>query len=131
MSAVYHGDAEEEEAWEEVDEEEAKQEAAPGEEAIRHLAPWDPEPATPHTQEDQLIQDQLIHIREHLRRAGLSMAAYSGNSGAGELLLDMVGDLVQEICLVQHCQLYMSRCTCIAWTYSSSIIYVSLLLHRS
>ena len=118
MSAVYHGDAEEEEAWEEVDEEEAKQEAAPGEEAIRHLAPWDPEPATPHTQEDQLIQDQLIHIRERLRRAGLSMAALElwidrlrsisviveqgcrsyGNSGAGELLLDMVGDLVQEIC---------------------------------
>ena len=75
MSAVYHADAEEEEAWEEVDEEEAKQEAAPGEEAIRHLAPWDPESATPHTQEDQLIQDQLIHIREPLRRAGIRMAA--------------------------------------------------------
>ena len=41
----------------------------------KHLAPWDLEPAAPHTKEDQLIREQLIHIREHLRRGGLSTAA--------------------------------------------------------
>ena len=84
----------------------------------QHLAPWDLEPAAPHTKEDQLIREQLIHIREHLRRGGLSTAARehwidrlrsvagiveegcrsNGNFGAGELLLDMVGDLLQGIC---------------------------------
>ena len=86
--------------------------------ARKHLAPWDLEPAAPHTKEDQLIREQLIHIREHLRRGELSTAARehwvdrlrsvagiveegcrsNGNFGAGELLLDMVGDLLQDIC---------------------------------
>ncbi len=82
------------------------------------LAPWNLEPAAPHTKEDQLIREQLIHIREHLRREGLSTAAReywidrlrsaagiveegcrsNGNFGAGVLLLDMVGDLLQDVC---------------------------------
>ena len=66
--------------------------------------------------EEAGLEEQAI--REHLRRAGLSMAALdlwidrlrdisaiveqgcrsNGISGAGRLLLDMVGDLVEEIC---------------------------------
>ena len=118
LPAAQHTAAEMVQAREEANTEEAKQATAPGEEAARRLAPWDPEPAAPHSQAEQLNHNQLIQIREQMRRAGLGMAALeewinrlrdisaiieqgcrlNGSSGTGELLLDMVSDLVQDIC---------------------------------
>ena len=89
----------------------------------KHLAPWDLEPAAPHAKEDQRIRQELIRIREHLRRGELSTAACehwvdrlrsvagiveegcrsNGNVGAGFLLLDMVGDLLRDFCSSRIC----------------------------
>ena len=109
--------AEEEEEREDTERKNAKQAIASGEEAASSLAPWAPEPAAPHSQAEQINYLHLIQIREQLRRAGLGLAALeewikrlesisaiiekgcrlNGTPGAGELLLDMVGDLVEDI----------------------------------
>ena len=87
------------------------------EEAPTSLAPWTLEPAALQSPAEEANYQQLRQIRDQLRATGMSEDALqgwinrlqsisaiieqgcrpNGISGAGELLLDMLGDLIHDI----------------------------------
>ena len=89
----------------------------PTEDAPTNMAPWSPEPAALQSPAEEANYQQLRQIGSQLRAAGMSGEAIQGWTnrlqsisaiieqgcrmngipGAGELLLDMLGDLIHDI----------------------------------